>query len=631
MIRFKQVLAALLVALAYQGTPQAAAYPERPVRSVIPSPAGAATNAQQTFDAYVDELAEDWVRADPISATSLQYFSGAEQDALDRKLNAKDFQYDLPLEAAERRLRSQAAQAGLVRLASFPPAELSPTQRVSQAMLTWRLHDTLRKLDVADHRFVFEQRRGLHVGLVNFLSQRHPVRNARDVENYLVRLAQVAPLLDRGIAEAKARAAAGIVPPSFILKSTIDGIDRFLAARPTENVLVASLDERGARVEGISADVRAAAVEAAAQMVRTDIGPAFRRVRALLAEQMGVATDDAGLWRLPRGAQAYAALLASNTTTRLTPDEIHELGLKEVARIENEMDGLLRKLGYGDGSVKARYEKLEADSQPPAEPDPRPAFLAGFDEILRDAQRRADLVFDKRPKAPIVVKREPPFTEKSASAHYAAPAADGTRPGIFWAPLPGPSFQVLSMRTLAYHEGVPGHHFQIALQQESQELPRFRQRRSFGRLSAFSEGWALYSEQLAAELGWYEDDVKGRLGQLGKELFRARRLVVDTGLHAKRWTRQQAIDYGIPATEVERYVVNPGQACSYKVGMWKILDVRTKAQRELGAKFSLKNFHNVVLGTGEVPLDVLADVVDAWIAKEKGPGADGQATDSRPF
>jgi uncharacterized protein (DUF885 family) len=243
--------------------------------------------------------------------------------------------------------------------------------------------------------------------------------------------------------------------------------------------------------------------------------------------------------------------------------------------------------------------------------------LARYEEILRDAEKRAALAFDVRPKAPVVVKREPPFTEKSAAAHYSAPAPDGTRPGIFWAPLPGPEYKVNSMRSLVYHEGVPGHHFQITLQQELPEIPKFRQRGAFGGVSAFSEGWALYTEGLAAELGWYDGDVKGHLGQLNSELFRARRLVVDTGLHAKHWTRQQAIDYGIPPEEVERYVVMPGQACSYKIGMLKILELRRKAERELGAKFSLKEFHNVVLKTGSVPLDVLVGVVDAWIAKSK--------------
>ena len=569
------------------------------------------------FDKLVNTLADDWVRADPLAATGSQYFSGAAQDALDRQLIAKDFQYGTPLDFAERARRAEAARTALTSLKKFTPGELDSVQRVSQAMLTWKLADTLRANDFSDHRFVFDQFRGLQVGFVNFLSQTHPIRNARDIENYLARLGQLAPLLDAGIAEASARAKADIIPPKFILQATLDGLDRFLAPAPAKNVLVSSLDERASALTDLPAAMRTAALADAEKIVRTAILPAFQRIRALLAEHYKIATDDAGLWRLPRGAAAYAAALATNTTTDYTPDQIHEIGLKEVARIEQTMDGLLRSLGYTEGSVKDRYAKLTADSQPPAEPDPRPALLARFTEILRDAERRAESAFDLRPKAPVVVKREPPFTEKSAAAHYSFPAPDGTRPGVFWAPLPGPKFDVISMRTLVYHEGVPGHHFHIALQQELPEIPKFRQRRSFGGLSAFSEGWALYAEQLAVELGWYEGDPQGLLGQLDKELFRARRLVVDTGLHAKKWTRQQAIDYGISVSEVERYVVMPGQACSYKIGQLKILDVRAKAKREIGEKFSLKEFHNAVLRTGEVPLNVLATAIDEWIATQQ--------------
>lgn len=573
--------------------------------------------ANESFDVWINQFADDWIRLDPIAVTSSQYFTGDEQDRLDRLLTAKDFQYGTPFDPVEQAKRDAAARAGLAQLQGYEPSNLTPVQRVSRAMLLTKLNHVLQLSELTDHRFVFDQFRGLQVGLINFLSQTHPIRHPRDVENYLVRLDQLAPLLDQGVNEAKARGARGLLPPKFILRSTLDGIDRFLAPEPAQNVLVTSLDERAGKIETISAESRATSLAAAEKLVRDEVRPAFERVRALLTAQLDRASDDAGLWRLPRGQEAYAVALAVNTTTNLTPDQIHEIGLQEVARIKTEMDGFLRQLGYTEGTVEERYKKLEADSQPPADPDPRPGLIALFEEQLRDAERRAELVFDLRPKAPVVVKREPPFTEKSAAAHYNSPAPDGTRPGIFWAPLPGPTYNVISVRTLVYHEGVPGHHFQVALQQELPEIPKYRQRRTFGGVAAFVEGWALYAEQLAVELGWYEGDLKGRLGQLEKELFRARRLVVDTGLHAKKWTRQQAIDYGITASEVERYVVMPGQACAYKLGMLKVLDVRAKAQRELGSNFSLKEFHNVVLRTGEVPLDVLVEVIDGWIVQQK--------------
>jgi len=580
--------------------------------------------SQASFDRFVDRLAADWMRANPIAATTQQYFSGAEQDALDRELSAQDAQYGMPLGAVELAAFVARAQTGLQDLKKFQRNRLSAVQRVSAASLQWQLEDAIRTAAVADQRLVFDQFRGLQVALVNFLTQIHPLRTGRDVENYLARLDRVAPVLDQGIEVARARAANGTLPPKFILQSTIDGIDRFLAPPPRDNVLVASLADRAQAIPGLSAPDRAAARSAAERAVRESVRPAFERVRALLAEELATATDDAGLWRLQNGAEAYAAALHMNTTTTLTAEEIHRLGLREVARIEGEMDRQLRDLGYLQGSVAERYAMLERSVQPAATPDPRPELLAEHERILRDAEKRAADLFDLRPKAPVQVLREPPFTEKNAAAHYSAPAPDGSRPGTVWIPLPGPEFRILEMRTLTYHEGVPGHHFQIALQQELPEIPVFRRKRVFGGLSAFAEGWGLYAEQLAVEAGWYRGDPKGRLGQLADELFRARRLVVDTGLHAQHWTRQQAIDYGIQPAEVERYVVMPGQACAYKIGELEILAQRAKAQKALGSRFSMKNFHNLLLRTGTVPLAVLEQVVAADIAAQLTHGGGGQ-------
>ena len=562
--------------------------------------------AGPSFDTWVDTFAADWMRANPQAATAQQYFTGPEQDTLDRQLT--------PITPEARAARVALAQRGLAELKQFDRAQLDASQRISAASLAWQLDDIVRSEPFNDYNFVFQQFSGLQVGLVNFLSQTHPVRNRRDLENYLVRLALVPAQMDEGIAQAKDRAARGFLPPKFILTSTIAQFDRFLTGGPEKNVLVTSLDERAAKLKDLPAADRAKFTADAEKIVREGVIPAFRRAQALLQSQLPLATDEAGLSRFPGGDQAYANALHHLTTTDLTAAEVHALGLKEVARIEAEMDGLLRQLGYATGSIKERMEKLDADTQPPATPDPRPALLARYDEILRDAEKRATLMFDLRPKAPVVVKREPPFTEKSAAAHYTPPAKDGSRPGIFWAPLPGPTFEINEMRTLVYHEAVPGHHFQIALQYEMTNLPRFRRDSVFGFISAHGEGWALYAENLAAESGWYDGDLRGHLGQLNDELFRARRLVVDTGLHTMHWTRQQAIAYGIKPPEVERYVVWPGQACSYKIGMLKILELRAKARTALGDKFSLKEFHNVVLRAGNVPLAVLEQVIDDYIA-----------------
>jgi uncharacterized protein (DUF885 family) len=558
------------------------------------------------FDQWLSRFTDDWVRADPTLATYTQYFSGAEQDALDRQLT--------PIDDAARAATVARARQGLEALTKFDRATLTPAQRISARMLAWQLDDIVRAQPFEEYEFVFQQFHGLQIDLVNFLSQAHPIRNRRDVENYLARLEQVGAQMDEGVRQAKERAAHGFIPPDFILRSTLAQFDRFLEGSAHDNVLVASLDERAQKISGLAAADLAGLIARAEEIVSASVLPAFRRTRAVLAAQLPEATPEAGISRFPGGDKAYAQSLRHLTTTDLTAVQIHEIGLHEVARIEGVMDGLLRKLGYTHGTIKERMEQLEHDSQPPAEPDPRPALLARYESIMRDAEKRAALIFDLRPKAPVEVRREPVFTEKNAAAHYTLPARDGSRPGIFWAPLPGPQFEIVSMRTLVYHEAVPGHHFQLAIQNEMTDLPRFRSSRLFGGISAHSEGWALYAEQLAAENHWYDGDPVGLLGQLDDELFRARRLVVDTGLHAMHWTRQQAIDYGIKASEVERYVVWPGQACSYKIGMLKILELRTKAQRELGDKFSIKEFHNVVLRTGTVPLAVLEAVIDDFIA-----------------
>jgi uncharacterized protein (DUF885 family) len=382
-------------------------------------------------------------------------------------------------------------------------------------------------------------------------------------------------------------------------------------------VLVTSLDERAAKVAAIPAADRAAFVAQAEKIVATSIMPAFQRAQALLQSQLPKTTDDAGVWRLPGGDRAYVNALRHFTTTNLTPDQVHDIGLKEVARIEAQMGNILEQLGYTNGTVKERYAQLRAKLNPPADPDPRPELLVKYESYLRDAEKRCAAMFNLRPTAPIVVKREPPFTEKTAAAHYSEPANDGSRPGIFWAPIPGPTYKIPEMRTLTYHEGVPGHHFQVALQRETKSLPRFRRDGVFGFISAHGEGWALYAEHLAAENGWYEGDPIGMLGKLSEELFRARRLVTDTSLHTRHWTRQQGIDYGIPPEEVDRYVVWPGQACSYKIGQLKILELRAKAKEALGSKFNLRDFHDVVLSTGGVPLSVLEQVVDEYIAAKK--------------
>jgi uncharacterized protein (DUF885 family) len=561
------------------------------------------------FDAASDAFAADWMRLAPERATFSQYFEGAEQDALDAQLT--------PLTDAQRERERALARQGLDSLARWLAGPLTPEQRVGALTLQWSLQRTLAAAPYEDYGFPFAQTFGLQVRSVALMTQSHPLRRPADVQSYLARLAQLPARFDEAIARTRQAAAKGVLPPRFILERSRGQVEAFLKPAPADNLMVTALAQRTQGMAGLAPEARTQALQRAQALVESGVRPAFERTLALLNELQPRTTADAGLWRLPDGAAAYAQALASNTTTTMSADEIHALGLREVARIEGEMDRVFRTLGRSTGSVQERMNALRAELQPPAEPDPRPAIIARFGEMVRDNIRRSQALFNLQPKAPVEVMREPPLTERTAAAHYTTPTPDGSRPGIFWAPLPGPTFNIPGMRSLAVHEAVPGHHFQLALQQEEQGLPRWRQLRVFGGGSAHAEGWALYAERLAIDSGWYEGDPNSLLGALDSQLFRARRLVVDTGLHAKRWTREQAIAYGIGAQEVERYVVNPGQACAYMVGMLHILKLRDEAQAALGPKFRIQDFHDVVLKTGSVPLDVLSGVVRQWAASAR--------------
>lgn len=575
------------------------------------APAPAPASAQKpgaSFARWADQFAADWVRLVPERATGAQYFSGAEQDALDRQLT--------PRTKAQRARTSALARAGLRKLDQFLAGPLDATERISAETMRWSLAITIAGEPFEDHSFVFSQFSGAHIALVNFMTQTHPMRRAADLDSYLARLAQVAARMDEATARAREAAARALIPPRFILERAQGQVDAFLKPAPEHNVFVTSLAQRSARLDDLTPQARAAAVAKATRIVAEQIVPAYTRTRAWLAQLHPRTTDEAGIARLPDGAAAYQQALANYTGTTLTAAEIHAIGLREVARIEAEMDRHLRQLGYTEGGIEERMRALDKTFQPPAEPDPRPALLARYSGMVRDAEQRSAALFNLKPRAPVEVRREPALTEGSAAAHYTLPAPDGSRPGVFWVPMRGPLFDVIRMRSLSYHEAVPGHHFQLAIQQELSGLPKFRTQRVFGGGSAHSEGWALYTERLAVEQGWYAGDLPGLLGALGSELFRARRLVVDTGLHSKGWTRQQAIDYGIGAAEVERYTVWPGQACAYMLGMLRIVELREKARAALGARFSLPAFHDVVLRAGSVPLDVLGKIVDQWIASQ---------------
>ena len=468
------------------------------------------------FDSWAEGFAADWVRSNPQLATMTQYFSGAEQDALDRKLGLTGH-FGVTYGRREAEEHKVLAQRGLSALREFDRAALSSEQQSSAAILEWRLQDAIANAAFGQHRFIFTQMIGLHVGLISFLNAMHPIRSERDAENYVARLGAVAGCLDDGISEARGAARKGMIPPRFILERTIGQLDKLSAGDPANHILVTSLADR-LNANDVRTSQRDALLDAAKERVVREIIPAFGRVKALLGEQLSRANDNSGAWALPDGASFYARQLATFTGSKLTPAEIHAVGLHEVERLEREMDAILRELGFRDGKLDERVLQLNESLGKNNGGRTRETILTQLQAIVDDAERRSREFFNIRPRAPVTVRREPEFSERSAAAHYSPPAPDGSRPGIYWVPLgefgPNVPWLGIGMKSTAYHEAIPGHHFQLAIELEAEQLPHFRRRRAFGFDASYGEGWALYSEHTCAENNWYDGDVPSRLGYL---------------------------------------------------------------------------------------------------------------------
>lgn len=470
---------------------------------------------------------------------------------------------------------------------------------------------------------------GVEAQLPNFMQTVHVVSNDKTARNYVKRLQAMGGKLDQATAEMQRQAQLGVVLPAALLEHSLAVIHDTVSAKPEENALVTTFVTRMDKVSALDATRKRDLEQQAVTALRVSVYPAFDRMRvALEAQRPAAASQGAGVGRLPEGAAFYAEMLRQATTTDYTPEQVHALGVSEVARVTQQMDALLKTQGLGSGTVAERMSALSKDPRFLYSNDNagRQQALERYQQILDEVNARMGEYFRTLPKQRLTVERVPQAQEKGQSgAYYQQATMDGSRPGTFFANLRDMSeVPQWGMKTTAYHEGIPGHHFQISTALGLKGLPLIRQQTLY---TAYSEGWGLYAEQLAADIGMYKDDPWGDLGRLQLELLRAARLVVDTGLHAKGWSRQQAIDYmvsttGMPAatviSEVERYMALPGQACAYKVGELKILELRTKAQTALGSKFTLKDFHAVVLENGGVPLTVLEQLVNEWIGRGGG-------------
>jgi uncharacterized protein (DUF885 family) len=521
----------------------------------------------------------------------------------------------------------------LADLKAYDWARQTPAQQLSTRVLSWFIESQLEGEKFAFHDYPVNQMFGVQSGTADFLINQHRIADVRGAEDYLSRLGEVGRKFDEVLEGLALREKNGVVPPRFVIERVLTEMRAFAGKPASENPLYANFVKKvdALAAKGALAPADKVALNArCAQALESGVLPAYRKLIAFFEGQLTRATLDDGVWKLPDGEAYYAWRLRNETTTTMTPQQVHDLGLAEVARIEVEMRAILAAQGQLQAGETPAQAMLRLSKEPrflyPNDDAGRAAALADYAKMIEAQLQRSRALVGLVPKAPIEVQRVPEFMEAtSAGAYYNPPALDGTRPGVFFANLRDmnelPKF---GMRTLAIHEGVPGHHFQIALAQEQEGGPIFRKVLPF---TAYAEGWALYAEWLGTELGVYKDDPFSDLGRLQAEMFRAVRLVVDTGIHFKRWPRQQAIDYmaaktGMPqgevVAEIERYIVMPGQACAYKVGMLSIRAARTRAEQALGPRWNAeaeKSFHDTVLGSGALPLKILDDLVDAWIKR----------------
>jgi uncharacterized protein (DUF885 family) len=582
---------------------------------VAPAPG---TPGDDDARALLDELAENLLRLFPERATSLGIDTGA-RAALRGQLTDRSAAGQ---ERIASQLRADLDRVNALDVSALPFATRTSVEVVRSAYATALEGFALPYGDVAvgDWRntpYVVIQNVGAYLDIPRFLDADHRIENAADAEAYLARLQAYTKALDGELGRVQAARAAGLVPPAFLIDKALEQMRLSVKNTREGGALVESIERRTKNIPGNWAQ-RARAVAA------QEIAPALERQIAELQTQRAAATSDAGMWARPAGEEYYRWALRASTTTGMTPDDIHEMGRSELERLHAQMDGLLKEAGYSRGTVGERMQALAKD--------PKYQFAEGDRgraEIMAFIQERLDWIRAQMPRAfntvvnpNMEVRRLPPEEEPGAPAAYGgAGSIDGTIPGRFWINLRTTDLHSrYSLADLAFHEAIPGHVWQG---EYTHELPRIRQLLSF---NAYSEGWALYAEQLADELGAYEEEPVGRLGYLQSIAFRACRLVVDTGLHVKRWTREQAVGFFVDvngsnpleaASEVDRYCAWPGQACGYKVGHSEINRQRERARMALAAGFDLKAFNDTVVRGGNVPLDVLARNVDEYIRTAK--------------
>ena len=580
----------------------------------------AAQSEDARLAAFFEQAFQERIALSPQTMTSL----GLKTD-YDRLDDVTDAAAARALALAERQLAQLNDQ--------FNPQALSDESRLSWRLFEYGVEQARLANRWRDWGYQFAANSNPTTGLPAFMINNHRVDSVSDAEAYVARLIDAERVMGEISDTLRRRAAAGVISPVFVFEPTLANTAAIISGAPfdeeADNPLWADFQRKVGALEADAATKDRLLAEGRAALT----GPWRRGYQGVLtaltevgAQAEAMPDNAAGVWRLPEGEAYYNARLQLSTTTDLTADQIHDIGLAEVARLQGEMQTIMTRVGF-EGSLQEMFAWLKTDPrfQYPNTPEGKEQYLTDSRAFIAQVMAAAPQWFSDLPEAALEVRAVEPWREATASiAFYNAPAPDGSRPGIYYVNLSDMT-QVLKpqIEGISYHEGAPGHHFQIAYAQEMEGLPRFRR---FGGYGAYAEGWGLYSERLGKEMGFYEDPFSD-FGRLSTELWRAVRLVTDTGLHAKRWSREQAIEYFRQNSllserdivkEVERYITNPGQATSYKIGELKIMELRARAEAALGERFDIRDFHAVVLGSGSVPLEVLEDQVDAWIAAGGG-------------
>ena len=584
--------------------------------------AGIEESADSRFDRALDDMTRAFFYHNPEQATTY----GVSELVVPR--TAHRLKSRSPLGETGRR---EELRAALERMQAIDPAHLTANRSRTHAVVTTLIEGALSPAAVVEYGttvdgfgfyflpYTINQNSGPTVDIPNFLNSKQPVNNGEEAEVYLVRLADVQDALDGALESFRIAVSKGAIPPDFVVDKALAVVESFVAVPAEENAVYASFLQR---LDSAGVEDAGAYAERALTIIADEVIPAYERIGDYLAEIRPSAPHEAGIWRLPRGAELYAAMIRHMTDSERSPADVHQVGLDEVERITSEMDAILRSEGYTEGSVGERMQRLNVEER-----FVYPNTAEGKAALIEDARTQIEGIskvlpqwFATRVNYPVEVRAVPEYSQDSApTGYYNPPAKDGSRPGVYWLNVRDTAVHPrFALPTLTYHESIPGHHLHFATAIDQDVPPLVTAIWS----NAAGEGWALYSEQLAAEMGMYDGDPYGDLGRLQAELHRAVRLVVDTGMHAKKWSREQAIEYMIEAegveegtaiSEVERYAVWPGQALGYKLGMLKILELREEAQQELGDSFDIRAFNDMVLHVASTPLPYIEATVRDWI------------------